>query len=295
MDSWFSGFVETNGIRLHYLRAGGGPPVVLAHGGLDDARCWDRVAAALARSYDVIAIDARGHGRSDAPGDGYELTVQAEDLAGAIAALGLQKSALLGHSLGAEVAPVLAGMHPNLLGAILLEDPGPWWTGWPVTEEERAFLAAEQKRYVRYAASSREDLIADRRQRRPGWTDDERAAWADAKLQASPSAVAVFGAELDAGVDWPAVLGRITCPALLIRTDPASGGIVGAESAAALQAMMPHLEIALIPGASHSIRRDAFDRYLAVVETILAKTAVGGSEGKRAGGASSYHDSSRLE
>ena len=271
MDAWPSGFVETNGVRLHYLRSGGPkPPILLAHGALDDARCWARVAVALAPNYDVIAVDARGHGRSEAPVDGYELTSQAEDLAGVIAALGLEQPAILGHSMGAEVAPVLAGTYPDLLGAILLEDPGPWWTGWPATDEERAFLADERVRYEQFARQSRAALIADRQRKRPDWTEEEREAWADAKLQASPHAFQAFDADLDAGVDWPAVLGRITCPALLIRTDPATGGIVDQQAAAALKRMLPQLEIAYIPGASHSIRRSNLARFMAVVESFLA-------------------------
>ena len=46
-----------------------GPPVVLAHGALDDGRCWTRVAEALESEYDLIAYDARFHGKSDAPGE----------------------------------------------------------------------------------------------------------------------------------------------------------------------------------------------------------------------------------
>lgn len=73
MDDWASGIVETNGVRLHYLRSGGAkPPVALAHGALDDARCWARVAEALAADYDVVAVDARGHGHSQAPEEGYD-------------------------------------------------------------------------------------------------------------------------------------------------------------------------------------------------------------------------------
>lgn len=271
VDTWYSGFVETNGVRLHYLRSGDAkPPVVLAHGALDDARCWDRVAVALAADFDVIAVDARGHGRSDAPADGYDLVTQAEDLAGVIAALDLKRSALLGHSMGAEVAPVLAGAHPDLLGAILLEDPGPWWTGWPATDTEKAFLVAERERYEQYASLSREDLIADRRQRRPAWTEAEREVWVDAKLEASPHAFQAFDPELDVGVDWPVVLGNITGRALLIRTDPATGGIVDERAATMLQQMLPHLEIAYIPDASHSIRRAKFERFMEAVSLFLA-------------------------
>ena len=78
-------------------------------------------------------VDARGHGHSDAPERGYGPAEQAEDLAGVIAALGLERPAVLGHSMGAATALVLAGTYPDVPGAILLEDPPAWWTDWADT------------------------------------------------------------------------------------------------------------------------------------------------------------------
>ena len=103
------------------------PPVVLAHGFSDDGLCWTPVAEALEADYDVVMVDARGHGRSDAPEQGYGSAEHANDLAGVIAALGLQRPAVLGHSMGAVSTLALAGLYPDLPRAILLEDPPPWW------------------------------------------------------------------------------------------------------------------------------------------------------------------------
>lgn len=112
----------------HYTRTGGpGPPFVLAHGLTDDGLCWTPVAEALAGDYDVVMVDARGHGRSDAPAHGYDPTTEAADLAGAIAALDLRRPTILGHSLGAVTALVLAGAFPDVPAAILLEDPPALW------------------------------------------------------------------------------------------------------------------------------------------------------------------------
>src|SRR5207302_5498122 len=113
MASWPAGDIEVNGLRLHYTRTGGArPPVVLAHGVTDDGLCWAPVAEALAPEYDVIMVDARGHGRSDAPEQGYDPATQAADLAGVIAALNLQKPFVLGHSMGAATTLVMAGTYP---------------------------------------------------------------------------------------------------------------------------------------------------------------------------------------
>src|SRR5262249_34154967 len=122
MDRWQSGDIEANGLRLHYTRTGGAkPPLVLAHGVMDDGLCWMRVARALEADYDVIMVDARGHGRSDAPETGYGPTEQAADLHGVITGLGLRRPAILGHSMGANTTLVLAGTYPDVPGAILLE------------------------------------------------------------------------------------------------------------------------------------------------------------------------------
>ena len=67
-EAWQAGDIVANGIRLHYTRTGGAkPPLVLAHGVTDDGLCWSRLAEALAPSFDVVMVDARGHGRSQAP------------------------------------------------------------------------------------------------------------------------------------------------------------------------------------------------------------------------------------
>ena len=99
MGDWSAGYVEANEIRLHYTRTGGFvPSVVLAHGVTDDGLCWAPLAQALAPEYDLVTVDARGHGRSDAPEGGYGPAEQAADLAeqlsflleGAMARAGLE-------------------------------------------------------------------------------------------------------------------------------------------------------------------------------------------------------------
>ena len=91
MPEWESGFLESNGIRMHYARTGGDrPPLGLAHGFSDDGLCWTPVARALEAEFDVVMPDARFHGLSGAPEqDGHD-GVMADDLAGAIRALGLR-------------------------------------------------------------------------------------------------------------------------------------------------------------------------------------------------------------
>jgi N-formylmaleamate deformylase len=273
MPNWHAGTVQANGLRLHYTRTGGDkPPLVLAHGFSDDGLCWTPVAEVLAADYDVIMVDARGHGRSDGPEEGYALTEMAADLAGVITELGLERPAILGHSMGGATTFVLAGNYPELPGAILIEDAGMLNLAAPPTPDGQDRRALMRARIVELKRKSREEMIATARQQSPAWSEAELGPWADAKLRFSFNALNRLGASV---VDWQAILSGIRCPALLITADPERGAMVDAEGAAALQALIPQLRVDHIPGAGHNIRREQFDRYLEVVRGFLAEAYAG--------------------
>lgn len=284
VEHWQSEYVTANGVRLHYTRTGGDkPPVVLAHGVTDNGLCWAPVAAALAADYDVIMVDARGHGRSQATESGYDPATQADDLAGLIAALDLQQPAVLGHSMGAATALVLAGAHADVPGAILLEDPPHWWTDWYETTDAHDRVGEMRAAAIERQRKPRHELIAEQRENSPGWSDDELEPWADAKQAVSLHALSVFDRANPKTVDWAATLRGVTCPALLITADPELGGIVTDETAAALKELVPQLEVVNILDAGHSIRRDQFARYLEVIRSFLARnTGWRSSRGNRA-------------
>lgn len=99
-----TGVAEVDGIRLHYTRAGSGPPVVLLHGWPQTSRCWRPVLGELAADYTVVAPDLRGYGLSDKPTRGYEKRRMAADMAGLVRSLGFERVAVVGHDRGARVA-----------------------------------------------------------------------------------------------------------------------------------------------------------------------------------------------
>ncbi len=270
MAPWQSAELEANGLRLHYTRTGGDkPPLVLAHGFSDDGLCWTPVARALEGDYDVIMVDARGHGQSQAAEQDYNDVDLGNDLAGAIAALGLRRPAVLGHSMGAATALALAGAHLDVPGAILLEDPPTRWVAQPVGEPaDQAWQARMYAWITGLKTKTRAELIAAQHAETPSWSEAELGPWADSKLLLS---LTVLQRGAAPPIDWPALVRGITCPALLITADPARGAIVTEADAAALQALVPQLRVAHIAGAGHSIRRDQFDRYMQVVRDFLAE------------------------
>lgn len=273
MTHWHSERIATNGIQLYYTRTGGDkPPVVLAHGFSDDGLCWTPVAEQLAAEYDVIMVDARGHGRSDAPEQGYGPVEMAADLAGVITSLGLHKPAVLGHSMGGSTTMALAGLYPDLPGAILIEDSGARNFMAGNSAEAQARLNQWRERLVTLQSKSHDELLQHARTDTPTWSEAELAPWADAKLRFNLNALNRQGA---VDIDWDQILGNITCPALLLYADPDRGGGVTAERAAEMQGLVPQLQTVHIPGAGHNIRREQFGPYMSAVRSFLAATMKG--------------------
>jgi N-formylmaleamate deformylase len=280
MTDWETGDVEANGVRVHYTRTGGEkPPLVLAHGVTDDGLCWTPIAEALAPDFDVVMVDARGHGRSTAPERGYDTATLADDLAGVIGALGLRRPVILGHSMGAITALALAGAYPDLARAILLEDPPPWWMGRPETvDPEMQDIAATMRAWiVDLKQHSREEMIAIQHAQTPSWSDAELEPWADAKVSFDLRALALLDRAVPASVDWPTVLPRLACPVLLITADIERGAIVSEASAARLQALVPQTRVVHIGGAGHNIRREQPAAYLDTVRAFLGEVMASGA------------------
>ncbi|MGB6562623.1 MAG: alpha/beta hydrolase [Candidatus Binataceae bacterium] len=114
-------FVETNGIRMHYVEAGTGPLVVLCHGFPESWYSWRHQIAALAEAgFRVVAPDQRGYGQTDCPEavDAYSLFHLAGDIVGLVNALGERSAAIVGHDWGAPVAWYSAQLRPDLFRAV---------------------------------------------------------------------------------------------------------------------------------------------------------------------------------
>ena len=119
------GSLIVGGLRLSYGDWGGpDDPIVLLHGLASTRHIWDLVAPILSPGYRVVALDQRGHGESGKPDCGYGFQSIVADLRGFIAAMGLDRPLVVGHSWGAGVALELAAAHPEVARGICLVDGG---------------------------------------------------------------------------------------------------------------------------------------------------------------------------
>ncbi|NYT93020.1 alpha/beta hydrolase [Salinispora sp. H7-4] len=120
--SFTSEYVQTNGVRLHYVAGGSGAPLILLHGWPQTWWEYRAVMPDLAKKYRVIAVDLRGGGDSGKPQSGYDKKTMAADIAGLITALGYTKAHVAGHDIGAMVAFSLAVNTPQAVDKLVMLD-----------------------------------------------------------------------------------------------------------------------------------------------------------------------------
>lgn len=110
-------FVEANGLKIHYVEEGEGPPLLLIHGGGLTAKSWQGMAKEASRYFRVIMPDSRGHGLTNNPDRSFSYDLMAEDMAAFIKALKLEKPLVMGYSDGGMIVLKLTSRYPDLARA----------------------------------------------------------------------------------------------------------------------------------------------------------------------------------
>src|SRR5438270_3099408 len=116
--------MQLHGHRVSYRVAGSGPPVVLIHGMVNSSRHWESVALRLADRYTVIAPDLIGHGDSATPRGDYSLGAHAAVIRDVLAAIGVERATIVGHSLGGGVAMQFFWQFPERTERLALVSSG---------------------------------------------------------------------------------------------------------------------------------------------------------------------------
>jgi pimeloyl-ACP methyl ester carboxylesterase len=245
--------VRVGSRRLSYLDFGGSGPVLLAlHGHFGEARTFAGLARDLAPDWRVIALDQRGHGRSDRPAD-FTREGYVQDAAAVLGRLGLGPVAVLGHSLGGVNAYQLAARHPYLVGSLIVEDIGAEVAGdlsfclaWPHRAPTRTAL-------VEQLGGSAPYLVDAIREHPDGWGLAFRSA-----------DMVVSQQELN-GVHWNDWLAG-HCPALLVRG--ARSGVLSAEHAREMVARRPGTRLVEL-STGHTVHESDPAGFSAVVREFL--------------------------
>ncbi len=123
--------LNVSGIELQAIERGprDASPIVLVHCFTCAIDWWDGMIPLLAREHRVVALDLLGHGGSEKPRSGYEISNQADLLAQALGRLGVRDATVVGHSLGGSVSTALAQQSPQLVDRVVIVDTGPTHEG----------------------------------------------------------------------------------------------------------------------------------------------------------------------
>ncbi len=250
---------------------GDGPPLLFAHATGFHARCWDEVIRRLPGRR-ALAVDMRGHGRSDRPTPPYEWSQMGEDVTALVGALDLHGIVAVGHSMGGHSVTYAAGHAPDRFGALLLVDP--------VIRSPEGYRAAAAEQQREDAGGS--SFVARRRNQ---WASVEEmverfaggppfGAWdpqvlrdycrygllpapgGDGFVLACPPAIEADIYAHAALTDVDDAVARIAIPVRVLRAPPASpgaGAFSGSPTDPGLASRFAHGEDVLLPGASHYI------------------------------------------
>ena len=179
----------------------------------------------------------------------------------------MRKPYLMGHSMGAETTATTAAAYPDLVGCAVLEDP-PWREQTPTPEEQKAMFEEWRDRMIERKAKTRQGIVETGRKENPKWAEIEFGPWSEAKLQVSMNVLQAVNMPRK---PWRDIIGKITCPTLLVTADPALGAIVTPEVAAQATRQSPHIQVARIEGAGHNIRRENFDQFMNAVTALAVR------------------------
>jgi pimeloyl-ACP methyl ester carboxylesterase len=263
-DGWSHGTLSANGVDLAYYRTGDGDPIVLAHGMYANGRCWLRLGSELADEHEVIAYDARGHGRSDAPESGYDLDTRVADLVGVVSELGVEDPVLGGHSMGAATVAWAAAEHPELPRGVFLEDPSRF-RGSPETSVETARKAGRER--LRESKSRSVAERVERHYEEAGRDDHDEAQvrrLAVATGECSPHVVKV-------AQEHPPVaeaFDDVACPTLVLRRDVGVDERVADLNAAG---RLADGRLVHVPDAGHHVFLDRYDAATAELRAFLSR------------------------
>lgn len=240
-----------------------GTPVVFLHGFSDMGECWNAFVDRLELETPVYLVDAPSHGYSSFdPERGFTEQLVSRTIE-FIRTLG-KPVVLVGHSMGALESMYIAGDAPELIKAIVLEDPPmaadltPWRE--PSTIEGLFGFLVDVRNQD--AASVQAQLLASH----PHWPTAELEPWVRSKQLADPAMRERFDIHRE---PMETTLARVTCPALLLTGDPAAGAIITAATVAWARPLCPSLEVSHFPGSGHNIRRNAPDAVASLMRTFL--------------------------
>ncbi|QPL05942.1 MULTISPECIES: alpha/beta fold hydrolase [Actinomyces] len=263
---------EATGIACIRTMRAGAPQLFLSHGVTDNAASLAAAHRHWRSDYDVTSIDARGHGVSShfSPAELSDpIEVMVEDLITILE--GRQHDTaliLIGHSMGGAVSAAAAARRPDLVDALVLEDPA-----WLSESQRTAYSNDAPALATRMAWISDHpgEALTENRKNYPAWDVEESCAWLQGKIQVDRDFVST--GIVSPSTSWAETASALATPTLLVTSD-GDDVLIGPSGLEKVEALgNTKIRTAVVPGASHCVRRDQSEGFYAVCDSFLKEVA----------------------
>jgi len=262
------GFVESLGYKMHFLEWGAvGRCIVALHSMLMNAHDFDIFARSMSGDYRVLAIDLIGHGESSKPTTAVPLEQHVEVIREVVKARGVQRSIVIGHSIGGILGIIYAAKHPEELEKLVLVDIAPRVSSERIVrrrtppprpfKSEREARAYFKRRFRRFTEEARESAFKHMLERAPDGTLRFKARRESVGLSTRE------GTPLDL---WPYVE-RIGIPVLLIKGGDSP--TVSLKSVEMLRRTLRDFTFVEVERATHMIPQDAPEEFERIVREFI--------------------------
>jgi pimeloyl-ACP methyl ester carboxylesterase len=233
--------IDVNGIQLSYTRRGKGTPLMLVHGFPLDHHLWDELVPLLEGTFDLILPDLRGFGGSSTVDSFYTMEDYAADLAELLNHLGIQKTAIAGHSMGGYIALAFARLYPDRVSGLGLVS-----SQVPADSEER-----KQGRYKSAAEVAEHGIGSVVETMTPKFTSDEKLqAFARESMERQQPAAYIGALKAMAErVDSTPLLSSFNVPVVIVHGDADS--LIPVDRAREVKAALPQAHYVEVSEAGH--------------------------------------------
>jgi pimeloyl-ACP methyl ester carboxylesterase len=275
-DTFADRFVDVGGVRLHAVVGGHGRPLLLIHGWPQTWYAWRLLMPALARDFQVVAVDQRGIGLSDKPPDGYDTSTQADDMVKLMDALGHQRFAVFGTDTGMPISYALAADHPDKVERLAVAEaviagvtPSPPLIGTSKANDQLWHIPFNRLENLNeQLVEGREDIYFGAKLK--GLPDDVIEYYVD-MLRSDPNSLRGSFGQYRAFDDTIAQNQqrknhRLTLPVLAIGGEKGFGDGVGNT----MKLVADNVQTVIIPGSGHWVAEQAPEQELAALAAFLA-------------------------
>lgn len=246
------------------------PVMLFLHGLTDCGAGWPEAVDHWQRDYAILALDQRGHGQSPRftreQHDGPPGDVMVEDAVALLEQMP-RPPVVVGHSLGGAVALAAAVRRPDLVRALVLEDPAPRRPDESQRDAERGREILASLR-TSIEAPDDESLLRLRHEQHPDWPESELLVTGRAEQQMDRDYAAL--GDFKPSTAWTELFARVTVPTLVVSGDAPDDICIdeGIEKGIA-DIANPNVALTRVPDAGHCIRREQPQRYYEIVDEWL--------------------------